>query len=105
MGGASKLFAHFVKHYTPIKVLSFADKRWSTGNLYQQLKFTSVGDTRINYWYIDTKNTKRIYRYALRKNKNDDQSLTEYENRIKQGYKRIWDCGSSKWEWDSKICG
>ena len=100
VGGASKLFAHFVKHYAPIKVLSFADKRWSTGNLYKQLKFTAKGDTRINYWYIDMKNVKRIHRYTLRKTKEDDQSLTEYENRLAQGYNRIWDCGSSKWEWN-----
>ena len=41
---------------------------------------------------------KRLHRFTLRKNINDDPSLTEWENRVKQGYDRIWDCGSAKYE-------
>lgn len=95
VGGASKLLNHFVKTHCPIQVLSFADRRWSTGNLYKRLGFDEKPATALNYWYI--KGDKRYHRFGLRKNKNDDQSLTEYENRLAQGYLRIWDCGSSKW--------
>jgi hypothetical protein len=41
----------------------------------------------------------------LRKNPNDDPSLTEWENRKNQGWNRIWDCGHSKWTWVNKKAG
>ena len=95
VGGAGKLLKHFIKTHCPIQILSFADRRWSNGNLYKRLGFEQKKSTLLNYWYI--KNKQRYHRFGLRKNKNDDQSLTEYENRLAQGYLRIWDCGSSKW--------
>jgi predicted nucleic acid-binding Zn ribbon protein len=102
VGGASKLFKRFVNENNPITVLSFADSRWSVGDLYRSLNFDSAGHTSINYWYIDVKKGRRLHRYGLRKNSSDDQTLTEYENRLKQGYLRIWDCGSTKWVWTKK---
>jgi len=99
VGGASKLFTHFVRTHAPEQVLSFADRRWSQGDLYGQLGFEHTGDTDINYWYIDLAKTRRIHRYQLRKCSDDDPGLTEYENRLRQGYLRIHDCGSSRWIW------
>jgi len=99
IGGAGKLLKSFINNYSPQEIISFADKRWSTGNLYQTLGFEKAKDTGLNYWYINLKERSRIHRYKLRKNKNDDINLTEYENRLAQGYLRIWDCGSSKWIW------
>jgi len=102
VGGASRLFSFFIKTNNPESILSFADKRWSIGNLYKELGFEQQRDTAVNYWYIDIKNGKRIYRYKLRKNKSDIQELSEYENRLKQGYLRIWDCGHAKFVWTKK---
>lgn len=104
IGGANKLFNAMLKDINPDKIISYSDKRWNTGNVYRILGFDHMYDTRINYWYIDFKNLKRIHRYALRKNKNDNQLLTEWENRQLNGYTRIWDCGNSKWVW-SKLKG
>lgn len=100
VGGAGRLLQAFIKNHTPTQILSFADKRWSTGHLYKMLGFSEEHQTSINYWYI--KNNQRFHRFGLRKNKNDNQTLTEYENRLSQGYLRIWDCGSSKWIWNAK---
>ena len=102
VGGANKMFKYFISTYSPEGVLSFADSRWSKGMVYNQLGFTANGHTGPNYWYINLKEGKRIHRFALRKNKNDDQSLSEADNRRMQGYLRIWDCGSSKWTWTKK---
>lgn len=100
MGGANKLFSYFVKEFNPMEVLSFADRRWSAAaSVYNLLGFDYVGETSVNYWYFKAHEGIRYHRFALRKNKNDDQSLTEYQNRLAQGYLRIWDCGSSKWIW------
>lgn len=97
VGGAGRLLSHFIKIHSPEQILSFADSRWSVGTLYQTLGFRECAHTALNYWYI--KGDRRYHRYALRKNASDNQELTEYQNRINQGYLRIWDCGSSKWVW------
>ena len=101
-GSASRLFSYFVKNYCPSKIVSFADKRWSSGTLYHTLGFTQHKDSRVNYWYIDQKLIKRIHRFSMRKNKDDIQSISEYENRLQQGYLRVWDCGNSKFVWKSQ---
>lgn len=100
-GIAGKLFKYFVKNYNPAYILSYSDLRWQSNNTYEKIGFKYAGVTRLNYWYINLKECKRIHRYAMRKNEADDQSLTEYENRLAEGYKRIWDCGNSKWAWTS----
>ena len=99
VGGASKLFAAFIKSHNPPSVISYADNRWGDGGLYSMLGFKQTKPGTPNYWYVKP-NAGRIHRFTLRKTKEDDQSLTEYENRLAQGYNRIWDCGSSKWEWN-----
>lgn len=99
VGGANRLFTHFIRTYNPKKILSFADKRWSVGELYHTLNFEYTGDTNINYWYVDGSEGKRLHRFGMRKNSTDDQTLTEYENRLNQGFVRIWDCGSARFIW------
>ncbi len=98
-GAASKLFKQFIKDHDPDSVISYADSRWSDGDLYKMLGFNFEKDTVPNYWYVYGGSSKRVHRYSLRKNKNDDQTKTEKELRTVQGYYRIWDCGSSKWIW------
>lgn len=102
IGGASRLFAAFLKIENPTKIISYADNRWSTGNLYNQLGFKLINNGVPNYWYLKANLVKRIHRFTLRKNQNDNQLLTELENRQQQGYNRVWDCGSAKWEWTQK---
>jgi hypothetical protein len=99
-GAAGKLFKAFLRDNDPEIVTSYADLRWGTGNVYGAIGFRHITNTVPNYWYF--KGTKRYHRYGLRKNKDDDQSLTEWENRQKQGWNRIWDCGHAKWIWERK---
>lgn len=99
LGGASKIFKHFLKEYKPTRIVSYADLRWGDGDLYKNLGFKFLGNTMPNYWYtLDYKT--RIYRFKLRKDFMDDQNLSEWGNRLNQGYDRIWDCGHSKWVWE-----
>lgn len=101
VGGASKLFNYFINTYTPPEVLSYADMRWSTLNaVYKHLGMELMYISTPNLWYIN--GTHRIHRYSLRKNKDDDQSLTTQENRKLQGFNWIWDCGHAKWKWINK---
>ncbi len=93
-GIASKLLKYFQRNYEWIEIFSYADRRWSQGNVYYQLGFELDSITKPNYWYL--KGGKRIHRFSLRKRPDEPKDVTEIELRIKDGYKIIWDCGSIK---------
>jgi len=99
-GIASKLLTHFNRNYKPSSIISYADKRWSDGNLYKMLGFKHTHDSDPNYWYI--KQDRRIHRFNFRKNvlkdklEKFDPSISEWKNMVNNGYNRIWDCGNMK---------
>tara|TARA_S200002703_G_C3788666_1_gene243320 strand:- start:100 stop:1791 length:1692 start_codon:yes stop_codon:yes gene_type:complete len=102
-GSFSKLLNYFIKNYNPIKIITYADKRYSNGNVYNKLNFKFISNTAPNYWYH--KSGKKLYhRYNFTKhtlsNKLEtyDHMLTEWENMQLNGYDRIWDCGNLKYE-------
>jgi very-short-patch-repair endonuclease len=103
-GGAQKLISHFIRNYSPKKIMSFCDRRWSNGELYDRLNFTLVKKTDVNYWYVDKTCRKRYHRFAFAKQflaeklENFDPALSERENMKINGYTRIYDCGSLKYE-------
>jgi hypothetical protein len=103
IGGASKLLSYFEKNYQWNEIISYADRRWSSGNLYEKIGFTLVGETKPNYWYFKGRDLKRIHRFALRKNSTDPKDQTEWEIRKSQGWNRIWDCGNLKYVKYKKI--
>lgn len=104
VGGASKLFNHFIKTIKPNNVISFCDLRYGTGKLYKKLNFNFCYNTNPNYFYI--KGGKRYNRFSYRKDvlidKGHDSNKTEMEIMKSLGYNRIYDCGSMKFEWKSK---
>lgn len=110
IGGASKIFDFFVKNYQPNMVVSYADKRWSYGNMYYCLGFTPLKDSRPNYYYFQPEfdKYKLYHRSHFQKHKLPrlltyfDPSLTEYQNMIINGYDRIWDCGNKVFVWQQK---
>jgi len=99
IGGASKLLAYFKRNYEWEEIFSYADRRWSNGDLYENIGFSLEGETPPNYWYSNDTNLKckRLHRFALRKKNNEPYNATEIELRSQQGYYRIWDCGSLKY--------
>jgi hypothetical protein len=105
IGGAGKLLSYFIKLYKPKKIISYADRRWSVGNLYEKIGFKKINDGNPNYWYFSYgKNYKRFHRFGFAKHtlqkrlNNFDPNLTEWENMKNNGWDRIWDCGSFKYE-------
>ena len=101
-GGASKIFNYFIKKYNPNNIVSYADRRWSVGNLYNQLGFTLYNKSKPNYYYII--GNKRFYRFSLRKSVlikkyNCPSNITEKEFCFKQKWYRIYDCGCLCYEW------
>ena len=103
-GIASKLLNYFIKLYNPVKIVTYADRRYSVGSLYKKIGFNEVGVTQPNYWYFIDGGNKLWHRFNFRKDtldkkfKNYDKNLTEWENMKNNGYDRIWDCGNIKYE-------
>ena len=99
IGGAEKLFKYFIKNYNPKEVISYADRSWSMGKLYQNLGFTFVNKTPPNYYYV--MNGTRKHRFGFRKNilikQGFDSNKTEHEIMLERGLYRIYDSGSLKY--------
>jgi hypothetical protein len=102
VGVASKLLSYFKKNYEWKQVFSYADRRWSTGNLYNKLGFEFIGETKSNYWYFANGSIERHHRFALRKKPDEPKDITEWELRKAQGWNRIWDCGNLKYVMHNK---
>lgn len=105
IGGASRLLSSFKKDHKGIKLVTFCDMRWGSGNVYEKLGFIFIKHTPINYYYIgsDTK-WLRKHRFNYTKQrlmdiyKETNFDLTEEQVAIKNGLYRIYDCGHNKYE-------
>jgi hypothetical protein len=95
VGGASKLLRHFERKYNPVRIISYADKDWSIGDLYHKLGFKNVGDNGPDYKYII--NMRRVHKSRYKKSKLNT-SLTESKQMKKDGFLKIYDCGKLKFE-------
>jgi hypothetical protein len=107
-GIASKLLQYFIKNYIPTKIVTYADKRYSVGNLYEKIGFKKINESAPNYWYFKDGGTELWHRFNFRKDtlskklSNFDANLSEWENMKNNGYDRIWDCGNIVYEWLNK---
>jgi hypothetical protein len=103
IGGASKLFAKFVKDYNPKKIITYSDKRWATGNMYQILGFINTHDSDPNYFYIidDERKNRFNFRKSVLIKEGYDPNKTEHEIMLNRDIYRIYDCGCKVWEWKS----
>ena len=103
IGGAGKLLSYFIKTYNPSSILSYANLRWSTGNLYEKLGFTLKGTSAPNYFYFNEDfilhSRIEFQKHKLKdKLENFDEKLTESENMYNNGYRKIYDCGNLVYE-------
>lgn len=104
VGGASKLFKHFIKDYNPISVLSYCDISWANGDLYKNLGFNLIGVSKPNYHYVINSRRENRINYQKHKlvKKGYDKNLTEVEIMGGLGYYRIFNCGNEKYLYQSK---
>lgn len=114
IGGSSKLFSYFVKHYNPDTIYSFADLTWSssTDNLYKSLGLDYVSNSEPSYFYIcgDKKKGRYLYRKSeLLDCGYDDKYVSEtglmwqeHNMCIANNMYRIFDVGTVKFQWTKK---
>lgn len=102
IGGASKLLKYFIKTYQPKSITSFADRRYSNGELYKTLGFKHISNTQPNYWYFKKNNYILQHRFGFRKDvlvkEGFDAQKTEHQIMDERGYMRIYDCGNMKFK-------
>lgn len=97
IGGFSKLLKYFERNYQPTSLITYADKRYSDGGLYEKF-FGYIHDSKPNYFYKVGQQLHSRMQYQKHKLSDKlnifDESLTEYQNMLLNGYDRIWDCGN-----------
>lgn len=57
-GAAGKLLKYFERNYKPKSLVTYADRRWSQGKLYNTLGFNLLHKSPPNYFYFSTKQNK-----------------------------------------------
>lgn len=110
VGGASKLFKHFIRQYNPSRIRSFSDRAHTKGNLYSMLGFTEIRRSSANYVWVDTRNNKaynrvRTQKRNLKKFLHDhtlDLNLSERQIMESHGFAQVFDSGTITWQWINK---
>jgi hypothetical protein len=102
IGGFSKCLKFFKNNFIGT-VISYADKRYSNGNIYLKNNFKLINESLPNYFYFKNANIlENRIKYQKHKLKNIleifDSNLTEWENMQLNDYDRIWDCGNLVFE-------
>lgn len=106
IGGASKLFKHFLKIYQPSMVTSFSDRSTTSGNLYRVLGFTFDSYVNPGYVWVNVNNDQFYTRVTCQKsnlpklfNELDLDITNQTETQIMEshGYARVYNSGLIKW--------
>lgn len=102
IGGLSKLIKDSkIEHF-----ITFADRRMFTGNSYLKCGCEKIGETSPSYFYVNSNSLVRENRIKFQKHKlskllkNFDPKKSEHENMLDNGYYRIYDCGTFKFEYN-----
>ena len=103
IGSANKLLKYFINKYHPKSIISYANRRFSNGSIYETLGFKKIGTSGPNYFYFkDSSVLESRNKYQKHKLKSllpeFDENLSESENMFKNGYRRIYDCGNLVYE-------
>ena len=110
VGGASKLFNHFIKTYNPKEVFSFSDFAHTKGALYQNLGFNFKHLSDPSYVWVSMMNDSYFHRVKCQKKnlhnifKGEEIDLSKTEKQIleEHGYAQVFDSGVVRWEWSKE---
>jgi len=100
-GMFSKFMKFFKTNYQYNSIYTFANRSWGEGNVYLKNGFTLVNTSKPSYSY--TKNyTTLIHRFKYRKSELPKYFktilATEKETMFANGFDRIWDCGTNRYD-------
>ena len=100
IGGSSKLLKYFIKVYNPLRVISYADLDWSTGDLYHKLGFNLSNTSKPDYKYLTNNTRLNKQKFTKNKLKNMGHDISKPESKItnEMGLVKIYSCGQLKFE-------
>lgn len=109
LGGASRLFKHFLKTYHPKSVISFSDRAHTRGKLYKALGFKEISRSSANYLWVQYNTDMSYHRTNAQKRnlkkflKDDliDLSKTEKQIMEEHNFVQVFDSGTITWAWYS----
>ncbi len=99
-GAASKLFAYYLNTSNNVEcIVSYADRSWSNGRLYDVLGFKFVNKTIPNYFYVvdGCRKNRFVYRKSELIKEGFSTKLTEHEIMLKNNIFRLYDSGQLKY--------
>jgi len=104
-GAFDKLFGYFKENYEWKSIITYADRRWSKGGLYESTGFVLDDISKPGYSYTDfvTRETRfNFQKHKLKKLFPEiyDDNLTEFQIMDKTKYCRIWDCGNYDYKYE-----
>lgn len=103
VGGFTKLFKNGTDLIKVSSVMTFANKRYSTGGVYQKAGFKLINESKPNYFYVKNHNIYSRIKFQKHKLKkllpNFDDSKSEIENMLNNGYRILWDAGNYQYLW------
>jgi len=110
VGGASKLFKALLDTTKANTVNSYSDDRLFTGKVYQALGFNLHSKVPPSYSYWKSGLKLRLHKSHFRHSKlpkllgeRYNPNLTERANCEAAGYYQVYDCGLTKWVWQSTL--
>lgn len=109
IGGAQKIFKHFIREYLPESIISYCDRSKFRGDIYQKLEFVlKAKNIPSKHWYSYkenrhiTDNMLRQKGYDLLFNESYGKGTSNEGLIIQRGYLPIFDCGQDTYVWINK---
>lgn len=108
-GLATKIFKYYLKNYHKRgeKIITYADKRYYSGNVYLKMGFKMIRESGPNYYYVI--GDKRYHRYHFSKMRLKEifgeeicHSYSEKEIMENLGILKIYDCGHLVFEYSQE---
>lgn len=106
VGGADRLFKHFIKENNPSSIISYCDISKFDGHVYPRLGFkVTLSDiTEPNYMWVDSHTNIALPRYKTMKHKLlaaglGTPDMTENDIMESLGYTKVYDCGNLRFTW------
>ena len=103
IGGSGRLLEHFKRVYCPKKIVSYCDRRYGTGNMYEKTGFVLDHYSKPNYFYIEGNNRKNRFKYRKDELVRDgfDSRSSERKIMLERKIYRIYDCGTIVYVWNN----
>jgi hypothetical protein len=101
-GGFSKLLNYFIEKNNPNEIITFADLRWDSGDLYIKNNFMVIDKIRPDYYYVV--NDKRVHKFNFRKKRISKKYNIDIDNKTESqliselNILKIYDCGKIKYK-------